>query len=103
MIISIEREKNTPTPGKSPRYRAFVRAAKGDHAIFMSARNFGSVTSAREAMDEFFVATLDLRDGGGLPCGLAWKESDEEGVRAVAEVIVQDTPARRSRQHVNAG
>jgi hypothetical protein len=91
MIISIEREKNTPTPGKSPRYRAFVRAAKGDHAIFISARNFGSVTGAREAMDEFFVATLDLRDGGGLPCaGLKWTDGSEEGVRAEAIVDVNN-------------
>jgi hypothetical protein len=95
MLISIERERNTPTPGKSPRYRAFVRAAKGDHAIFTSARNFGSVTSAREAMDEFFVAALDLRDAGGLPRpGLTWTrpafdgDGAEEGVRAEATIDV---------------
>jgi hypothetical protein len=54
MIVSIEREHNTPTPGKSPRYRARVRTEPGGPAIFISASNFGSVAGARNAMDDFF-------------------------------------------------
>jgi hypothetical protein len=34
MIITVEPERSAPTPDKGPRYRAFVRAAKGDHAVF---------------------------------------------------------------------
>jgi hypothetical protein len=78
MIVSIEREKSTPSPGKSPRYRAVVRQAKGDHAILISARNFGSVAIAKRAMDDFFATALGA--------ALRWREAEDEGIRVEAVV-----------------
>jgi hypothetical protein len=60
LIVSIEREHNTPTPGKSPRYRVRIRATQNGPAILISASNFGSVTGARNAMDDF-LGPLDWR------------------------------------------
>jgi hypothetical protein len=61
----IEREHNTPTPGKSPPYRARIRATSEGPAILLSASNFGSVTAAKYAMDNFLGA-------------LAWREAAPE-------------------------
>lgn len=76
MIISIEREMNTLTPGKSPRYRARIRATEEGHAILISASNFGSVAAAKDAMGHFFGRAI------------VWVESNEEPVRAVGTVEI---------------
>jgi hypothetical protein len=88
MLISIEREGT----GGSRRLCARVRAVKGCMPGFVSYRTFFDVGEAKKAMDSFWSKCLDLRDSGGLPCGLVWRDGPGEDVRAhilaEAEVIV---------------
>jgi hypothetical protein len=72
--ITIEREKNTPTPGKSPRYRARLRAAPDGPPILISASNFGSVSRAKASIEDFFAGRFE------------WRESAEPDTRATAEI-----------------
>jgi len=62
MIISIEREQATPTPGKSPRCRARVRATKDGYALLVSGRNCGSVSIAKREVENLFgaLAWIDI-------------------------------------------
>lgn len=81
MTITIERENSTPTPGKSPRYRARVRAAKNGHPLLVSARNCGSVSIAKREVEDLFgpLRWRDLTDQRD-PDWLA-------GLRAEAEYV----------------